>query len=66
MAEIIASIYEPGINRGLLVLMHLSFLTLLVSLAVMLWMTRGRNVHVLILAVIAASLYAIIVWYGCP
>ena len=60
--EILASVLEPGINRGLLILMHVSFLTLIFSLLGLLWATDFRNLHVWILATIAVFLYATMTW----
>ncbi|PJF17273.1 hypothetical protein PSACC_02890 [Paramicrosporidium saccamoebae] len=60
--DILASVWEPGVNNGLLLLMHLSFIILLASLLVMLWVDR-TNIHVWILTVISTLLYGTMVWF---
>jgi hypothetical protein len=62
LEDLVMSLWEPGVNRGLLILLHGAFIALLCSLLWMLWLTGGNNTHVWILTVIAVSLYATIVW----
>jgi uncharacterized membrane protein len=60
--DIMASLWEPGVNSGLLLLMHLSFVFLLFSLFFMLWMDH-TNLHVWFLTVISVLLYGTLVWF---
>ena len=61
--DIVMSILEPGVNRGVIIMMHVTFIALLGSLLCTLALTEARNIHVWILLVIAALLYGSIVWY---
>ncbi|KAJ2000347.1 hypothetical protein GGI04_002018 [Coemansia thaxteri] len=60
--DIASSIFEPGVNRGVLVVMNSAFAGLFVILAYLLFAT-GFNIHVCALALIALSLFASIQWF---
>lgn len=65
LADIWASLQEPGVNRGVLFMMHGVFVALLCTLLFML-MAAPRvdapRLHVWILLAIALFLYASMVW----
>ncbi|KAJ2769222.1 hypothetical protein IWQ56_002635 [Coemansia nantahalensis] len=60
--DVIDSIFEPGVNRGVLVVMNGAFAGLFAILGYLLFATR-LNIHVCALTVIAALLFAAIQWF---
>ncbi|KAI9205851.1 ER protein Pkr1-domain-containing protein [Polychytrium aggregatum] len=60
--EIIDSILNPGIKGRVAAMMNLSFAFLILSLIVLAVLTGG-NIHVLILIVISACLFASLQWF---
>ncbi|KAJ2370091.1 hypothetical protein H4S02_002068 [Coemansia sp. RSA 2611] len=60
--DVINSIFEPGVNRGVLVVMNCAFLGLFAILVYLLFATRF-NLHVCALTVIAVLLFASIQWF---
>ena len=44
--DIIGSIFEPGVNTGLMVAIHFSFLSLLAVHLWLIYLTEGREIHV--------------------
>ncbi|KAL7663196.1 V-type ATPase assembly factor PKR1 [[Candida] zeylanoides] len=59
--ELWDSVFEPGTNPALIKATHASFVSLIVSLVVLVYMTR--SVHFVNLLVIASLLYATVVWF---
>ncbi|SCV68732.1 BQ2448_853 [Microbotryum intermedium] len=59
--DVIASIFEPGTNSGLVQAMSYSFYALFVTLCGMVLLTGG-NLHVVALLVLSLGLYASIRW----
>lgn len=62
LQDLIMSVFEPGVNRGLLLVMHASFIGLLFSLLFLMVLTEGKNIHVWLLLFITVLLYGTIVW----
>ncbi|KAI8320825.1 hypothetical protein GQ54DRAFT_243894, partial [Martensiomyces pterosporus] len=60
--DVIDSIFEPGVNHGVLVVMNCAFLGLFVILVYLLFAT-SFNIHVCALTTIAALLFASIQWF---
>ncbi|KAJ1956010.1 hypothetical protein GGI12_005424 [Dipsacomyces acuminosporus] len=60
--DVIDSIFEPGVNHGVLVVMNCAFFGLFVILLYLLFATRF-NIHVCALTVIATLLFASIQWF---
>lgn len=65
IADIFMSLLEPGVNRGLLVLLHFSFISLIVSNAVLLYMVTDSNEFLQVSFLLCASviLYICILWF---
>lgn len=61
LKELWDSVFEPGTNPALIKATHASFALLIVSLVVLVYMTR--SVHFVNLLVIASLLYATVVWF---
>ncbi|SGY31463.1 BQ5605_C002g01232 [Microbotryum silenes-dioicae] len=61
LQDVIASIFEPGTNSGLVQAMSYSFYALFVTLFGMVVLTGG-NIHVVALLVLSLGLYASIRW----
>jgi hypothetical protein len=57
------SILEPGVNRGVIIMMHVTFISLIISLLCTLVLTEAHNIHVWMLLLISILLYGSIVWY---
>lgn len=64
LKAIVDSIFEPGINDALLLLMHGSFISLIGSLFWMIYLAGVSNHHVLICTVISVALYGVMIWYA--
>lgn len=64
LADIWASLQEPGVNRGVLFMMHAVFIALISTLLFMLMVPQvdTPRVHVWVLLAIALFLYTSIVW----
>jgi predicted lysophospholipase L1 biosynthesis ABC-type transport system permease subunit len=60
--QVIASIFEPGTNAGLVQAMSYSFYALFVTLAAMLVLTGG-SIHFWALLVLSVGLFLSIKWY---
>ena len=63
LQDVVNSIFEPGVNRGLLLVLHTACGALLVTLIAIAFYTQG-NGHVLALLAIATALWISITWYG--
>lgn len=62
VGDIVASLWEPGVNHGLQILIHGVFLCLAVSLVYMLMLVGVTNIHVWILLGITLLLYGTVFW----
>ncbi|KAJ2332109.1 hypothetical protein GGI00_002941 [Coemansia sp. RSA 2681] len=62
LGDIVSSIFEPGVNRGVLVVMNSAFAGLFLILTYLLFATHF-NIHVCALTLIAACLFASIQWF---
>ncbi|KAJ2060806.1 hypothetical protein GGI17_003516 [Coemansia sp. S146] len=62
LGDIVSSIFEPGVNRGVLVVMNSAFAGLFLILAYLLFATNF-NLHVCALTLIAVCLFASIQWF---
>ncbi|KAJ2714055.1 hypothetical protein H4R19_001931 [Coemansia spiralis] len=60
--DVVDSIFEPGVNRGVLVVMNGAFVGLFAILGYLLFATR-LNLHVCLLTAIAVLLFASIQWF---
>ncbi|KAJ2795313.1 hypothetical protein H4R20_005925, partial [Coemansia guatemalensis] len=60
--DVINSIFQPGVNHGVMVVMNCAFLCLFIILGYLLFATR-LNIHVCALTVIAGLLFASIQWF---
>ncbi|PIA16868.1 hypothetical protein COEREDRAFT_80923 [Coemansia reversa NRRL 1564] len=60
--DVINSIFQPGVNHGVMVVMNCAFLCLFVILGYLLFATR-LNIHVCALTIIAGLLFASIQWF---
>jgi hypothetical protein len=65
LAEVIQSIFEPGVNRGLFLALCISFVLLILVLGTMVIITEG-NLHVVFLTFIAVALFGTTLWYVSP
>ncbi len=61
--DVVESIFEPGVNRGVMICLHAAFLALLGSIIYLIVLSGGHNVHLFILLGIAAFLYVAIIWF---
>lgn len=59
--DVVASVFTPGTNKGLVRAMTYSFYALFVTLLGMLWLTGG-NLHVVALLTLAVGLFLSINW----
>lgn len=59
--DVVDSIFNPGVNRGLLVFLHTACGALITTLIAIAVYTRG-NIHVLALLGIATGLWLSITW----
>jgi uncharacterized membrane protein len=57
------SVFEPGVNRGLLVVMHAAFIGLVLTLVFLLVLTNFANPHLWVLLVSSIGLYLSMLWY---
>jgi hypothetical protein len=64
LSEFGVSAFEPGINRGLLVVMHFAFISLFMVLLLLNALLAFRNVHVWALLGVSSCLYAAVLWYS--
>ncbi|KAJ2490946.1 hypothetical protein IWW37_002725 [Coemansia sp. RSA 2050] len=62
LGDIVSSIFEPGVNRGVLVVMNSAFAGLFLILAYLLFATHF-NLHVCALTLIAMGLFISIQWF---
>ncbi|KAJ2854455.1 hypothetical protein J3B02_002667 [Coemansia erecta] len=60
--DVINSIFEPGVNRGVIFVMNAAFAGLFLILFYLLFAT-SFNIHVCALTLIAAGLFASIQWF---
>ncbi|KAJ2236882.1 hypothetical protein IWW45_001432 [Coemansia sp. RSA 485] len=60
--DVVNSIFEPGVNRGVLVVMNAAFAGLFLILFYLLFATRF-NIHVCALTLIATGLFVSIQWF---
>ncbi|KAI9477543.1 ER protein Pkr1-domain-containing protein [Coemansia mojavensis] len=60
--DVINSIFEPGVNRGVMVVMNCAFMGLFAILVYLMFATRF-NLHVCALSAIAILLFASIQWF---
>lgn len=63
IGDIVASLWEPGVNYGLELLLHGVFLCLIISLVYILVLTGIGNIHGWLLLAITFLLYGTIFWY---
>jgi hypothetical protein len=61
--EFAASAFQPGVNRGLIVVLHASFILLLAVLMFLNLLTSFANIHVWALIGLSTGLYASVIWY---
>ena len=64
LSEFAESAFQPGVNRGLIVVLHASFIVLLVVLMFLNILLSFSNIHIWILLSISIGLYASITWYN--
>lgn len=57
------SVFEPGVNKGLLVVMHAAFIGLMLTLLFLLVLTNFVNPHIWVLLISSLGLYLSILWY---
>lgn len=62
LEDVFMSVFEVGVNRGVILVMHGTFVGLVGALLLLAAMTAGQNVHVWILLAITLFLYLAIVW----
>lgn len=62
MESVIMSIFEPGVNSQVIVVINVALVALIGVLIALAFITAG-NIHVIALALIAAGLLASIQWY---
>ncbi|GAA6026130.1 hypothetical protein JCM11491_000887 [Sporobolomyces phaffii] len=62
LSDVVASIFTPGTNRGLIQAMSYSFYALFATLFGMVLLTGG-NVHVVALLALSVGLFASIKWF---
>ncbi|KAJ2096191.1 hypothetical protein GGI16_004944 [Coemansia sp. S142-1] len=62
LGDIVSSIFEPGVNRGVLIVMNSAFAGLFLILSYLLFATNF-NLHVCALTLIAVCLFASIQWF---
>lgn len=56
------SVFEPGVNKGLLVVMHAAFIGLVLTLVFLLVLTNFVNPHIWVLLVSSIGLYLSMLW----
>lgn len=61
--DIVASFTEPGVNRGLVLLMHVVFLCLALTLLFTLYLNNWHNIHCWVLLAITLTLHIIMSWF---
>lgn len=62
LGEFAASAFQPGVNRGLIYVLHASFLSLVVVLLFLNVLLEFKNLHVWALLGITSVLYSAIIW----
>lgn len=62
LQDIVNSIFEPGVNRGVLLIMNASFLGLFLILLYLLYAT-SFNIHVCLLFLLSLLLFISIQWF---
>lgn len=55
--DVVCSIFEPGVNFGLMVAIHFTFLSLSLVHIWLLYLTEGKIIHIWLLLVINLLLY---------
>lgn len=63
LQEFAMSAFQPGVNRGLIVVLHMSFLALFAVLAFLNFLLSFSNIHIWLLTASNVILYCLIVWY---
>lgn len=56
------SVFQPGTSPQLILATHLSFSALLITLAWLIYVTKG-NIHFIILFIIATLLWITVIWF---
>lgn len=64
LGEFAQSAFVPGVNRGLLAVLHVVFVMLLLTLASLIVLTGLTNVHTWALLGLAVGLYTSLLWYA--
>ncbi|OBA27733.1 Pkr1-domain-containing protein [Hanseniaspora valbyensis NRRL Y-1626] len=59
---LVASIFQPGANKTLLICTHLSFVALIITLSTLVYISK-YNIHYINLLVIAICLYSTVNWF---
>ncbi|KAJ2377767.1 hypothetical protein IW150_001191 [Coemansia sp. RSA 2607] len=62
LQDVINSIFEPGVNRGVLLVMNCAFAGLFLILFYLIYAT-SFNIHVCALTLIAGGLFASVQWF---
>ncbi|KAJ1912522.1 hypothetical protein IWQ60_003162 [Tieghemiomyces parasiticus] len=60
--DVMDSVFQPGVNRGLFIVMNISFIALLATLTFLAIVTQG-NIHALILFTTTLALYGCTLWF---
>lgn len=63
LSEFAASAFQPGVNRGLIYVLHTSFIALIAVLLFLNVLLEFKNPHVWALLAITSALYYAIIWY---
>lgn len=61
-ADFVLSIFEPGVNRGVVVVLHSAFVSLILTLIYLVFLTGGKNIHVYVMIILASGVYFGIFW----
>ena len=64
LGEFAQSAFVPGVNRGLLVVLHAVFIMLILTLVSLIILTGLTNVHTWALLGLAVGLYTALFWYA--
>ncbi len=63
LQEFCASAFQPGVNRGLMIMIHAVFICLIFTMLFLHVMTGFSNIHVWILSAGSTGLYFSLLWY---
>lgn len=63
LREFAASAFQPGVNRGLVVVLHAAFILLLAVLMFLNLLMSFTNIHIWALICLSTGLYTSIIWY---